>query len=204
MRTVGDTCLAGTTIEVVLRKYFRDSPTCPIFGPPSRLFTRDYVKYFSTERTARRSCANTRSAEEPLPAMVGRSRAPTEHVLPQFQHDPRHDRDQGCALQTARRPGWQTFRARLGEPRQRADGLLEHFVALDIVAEPGDVGGVLPEDFGDRLATVLAEGHHEFGHIPFIGLDGEFWACGSSSRPLARGDDGGHYDRSPNASSIAL
>lgn len=65
---------------------------------------------------------------------------------------------------------------RRAESGQRTDRLLDCLVAVHRVAEPSEIRGVLPEDFGDGLAPVLAEGHPGFlrrGHIIFIEVGGE-------------------------------
>ena len=80
----------------------------------------------------------------------------------------------------------------LMEPGQGSYRPLERLVAVHGAAEPGEVRGVLPEDFGDGLAPVLAEGHQglpgvgvvmvAFLLLIFIGLPADSWAGSRAGR----------------------
>lgn len=66
--------------------------------------------------------------------------------------------------------------ARRAEAGQGADRPLDVLVAVHIAVEPGEVRWVALHDFGEGLASVLAERHFGFfGHIIFIGVRGGFF-----------------------------
>jgi len=66
--------------------------------------------------------------------------------------------------------------ARRAEAGQGANRPLDNLVAVHIAVEPGEVRWVALHDFGEGLASVLAERHFGFfGHIIFIGVRGGFF-----------------------------
>ena len=74
---------------------------------------------------------------------------------------------------------------RRAESGQGADCPLDVLVAIHGVAEPGEVRAILPEDLGDGLASIFAEGHEGVllrRHIIFIGQGSGFF--GFSSRQV--------------------